>query len=138
MVRALAAGRATLLLGQRHSPGLLDALRRDIAAITNQSETDDLVRLLEGIRDDSALEGLRRAFEIHPVSSELLAVVENPWSYVLTSAIDPQVHEVFQRPGLSSRQLRVLFAGHTGTLARPGAGTLTLLRLFGALEEKDP
>lgn len=138
LLAALAAGRAMLFLGQRHSPGLLDGLKRDIAAITNQPESDDLVRLVSAIRDDSSLEGLRRAFEMHPVAPELLAVAENPWSYVLTSAVDPQVHEVFQRPGVSSRQLRVLFAGHTGTLARSGTGTLTMLRLFGALEEKDP
>ena len=138
LLRALASGRATLLLGQRHSPGLLDSLKRDIAAITDQPDSDDLVRLLSAVRDDSSLEGLRRAFEIHPVAPELVEVAENPWSYVLTSAVDPQVHEAFQRPGSSGRQLRVMFAGHAGTLARSGSTTLTLLRLFGALEERDP
>ena len=122
LVRAMTGGRATLLLGQRHSPGLLDALRQDIAAITGESAEADLVRLLDAVRDDSALEGLRRAFEVHPVAPELIEVAGNPWSFVVTSAIDPQVQEAFQRLGLASRQLRVLFAGKTGTLARSGVG----------------
>jgi hypothetical protein len=137
LVRALAAGRATLLLGQRHSPGLLDSLKRDIAAITGQTGSSDLVRLLSAVGGDSSLDGLRRAFEVHAVDPELVAVADNPWSFVLTSAVDPQVHEAFQRPG-AARQLRVLFAGHTGTLARSRSGSLTFLRLFGALEEREP
>jgi hypothetical protein len=136
LVRALAAGRATLLLGQRHSPGLLNSIKRDIAAITGQTESGDLVRLLSAVGDDSSLERLRRAFEIHAVDPEMVAVADNPWSFVLTSAVDPQVHEAFQRPA-SARQLRVLFAGHAGTLTRSRLGTLTLLRLFGALEERE-
>jgi len=137
LVRALAAGRAVLVLGQRHSPGLLDSLKRDLAAITGQDDIGDFVRLLASISDDSSLEGLRRAFERHPAAPNLLAMAENPWAYVLTSAIDPQVHEAFQRAGAPSRQLRVLFAGRAGTLSRSGHGTLTLLRLFGALEERE-
>ena len=136
-VRALAAGRAVLVLGQRHSPGLLDSLKRDFAAITGQDDSGDFVRLLASVGDDSSLEGLRRAIERLPVAPDLLAIAENPWAYVLTSAIDPQVHEAFQRAGAPSRRLRVLFAGRAGTLARSGHGTLTLLRLFGALDERD-
>lgn len=137
LVQALSAGRAVLVLGQRHSPGLLDGLRLDVAAITGQTDSADLVRLLAAVTDDSSLEGLRRAFERRPVTPELLAIAENPWAYVLTSAIDPQVHEAFQRAGAAGRQLRVLFGGHVGTLARSGQGVLTLLRLFGALEERE-
>jgi len=95
LVQALSAGRAVLVLGQRHSPGLLDGLRLDVAAITGQTDSADLVRLLAAVTDDSSLEGLRRAFERRPVTPELLAIAENPWAYVLTSAIDPQVHEAF-------------------------------------------
>jgi hypothetical protein len=135
---ALATGRATLILGQRHSPGLLDALHQDIAEITAQPANQDLVRLLEGVSGDLWLDAFRRASGTHPVAAELLDVAGNPWSYVLTSAIDPQVHEAFQRVGFGSRQLRVLFAGQAGTLARSGAGTLTLLRLFGSIDERDP
>jgi hypothetical protein len=95
------------------------------------------VELLAAAHDDAALEGLRRAFERHRVASELLAVAENPWSYVITSAIDPQLHEAFQRTGAAGRQLRILFAGYAGTLARSTSGSVTLLRLFGALEERE-
>lgn len=136
LVRALAAGRATLILGQRHSIGLVDGLKEDIAAIADRPLGDDLIRLLTSARDKSALDGLRRAFDARPVDDELLAVADNPWSFVLTSAIDPQVHQAFQR-ATSVRQLRVLFAGHAGTLTRSRSGTLTLLRLFGALEERE-
>ena len=136
MVRALAAGRATPILGQRHSIGLLDGLKDDLAAVTDKPPGDDLIRLLSSARHESALDGLRRAFDVRPVDEELLAVADNPWSFVLTSAIDPQVHQAFQR-GTSVRQLRVLFAGHAGTLTRSRSGTLTLLRLFGALEERE-
>lgn len=136
LLKALITGRAVLVIGQRHSPGLADTLKRDIAAITNQPDKA-LIDVLSGVQDDQAFEGLRRALDSRPVSEQLVATAENPWAYVVTSAIDPQVHEAFRRPMSSGRQLRVLFAGHSGTLARTGTGTLTLLRLFGALEERD-
>src|SRR5712692_4119203 len=113
LAAALASGRAVLLLGQRHSAGLVDDLKRDVAAITGQQEGTDTIRLLAGLGDDSALESLRRALDRHPVAQELLAIAENPWAYVLTSAIDPQVHEAFQRAA-SGRQLRVLSLANAG------------------------
>lgn len=112
-------------------------MKRDIAAIAGQGETGDFVQLLASLRDDAAIDGLRRAFERRPVGADLLALAENPWAYVLTSAVDPQVHEAFQRACAPGRQLRVLSAGRAGTLSRSGRGSLTLLRLFGALDERD-
>jgi len=137
LVRALAGGRATLLVGQRHSPGFLDGLKQDIAAVVGRSG-NDLIELLSGVIGDPSIEGLRRVLEARPASPELVKTADNPWSYVLTSAIDPQVHEAFRRPVSSGRQLRVFFAGSSGTLARTGPATLTLLRLFGALDEIQP
>lgn len=137
LVQALAAGRVVLILGQRHSTGLVDGLRQDIAAITGQEDTGDLLDLLAAVREDASIEALRRALERRPVTPQLLAIAGNPWAYVLTSAVDPQVHEAFQRVSAAGRQLRMLFAGHAGTLARSGRGVLTILRLFGALEERE-
>src|SRR4051794_38700155 len=105
LVQALAAGRAVLILGQRHTPGLFDTLKLDIAAMIGQTDSSGLVHLLSAIHDDSSLEGLRRVFEQRPATPDLLEIAANPWCYVLTSAIDPQVHEAFQRVGASGRQL---------------------------------
>src|SRR6266542_6199360 len=86
LATALAAGRAVLLLGQRHSPGLVDGFKHDMAAITGRREGDTTIRLLAGLGDDSAIEGLRRALDRHQVAQELVAIAENPWAYVLTTA----------------------------------------------------
>jgi hypothetical protein len=52
LVHALAAGRAILLLGQRHWPGLLDGFTLDVAATAGQNTAVDLMTVLAAGDDD--------------------------------------------------------------------------------------
>src|SRR5436309_421988 len=84
---SLAHGQSVLVLGQRHTTGFISGLVQDLSAAADVPLEESLVAQLERIQPES-IDGLRRAFELHPAAPSLKSVAGNPWSIVLTSAID--------------------------------------------------
>ena len=137
-VSSLAAGRAVLLLGQNHSPALKVNALRDIAAALRREPMQNLREQLVDHLDPSDLPNIRRAFSLHSPTSELLGITQQPWSMVLTSAVDSVATEALRQATSSGRRLRMLFpAQTTGQLPRANREALTVVRLFGSIEEQE-
>lgn len=137
-VSSLASGRAVLLLGQNHSPAMMAEALRDIAAALRREPKRSLRQQLADQVDASDLPNVRRAFSLHSPTEELLDVTQEPWAMVLTSAVDTVATDALRQATSSGRRLRLLFpAQTTGQLLRPSPEALTVIRLFGSLEEQD-
>src|SRR6266571_4511491 len=138
LVGALAAGRAVLLLGQNHSPALMTKLLSDIATAMNSDLQGSLRRQLVDRVELADLPNVRRALGLHSPPDELIEVTKQPWSVVLTSAVDTVATEALRQSTGPARRLRLLFPSQiAGQLARPGRDVLTVVRLFGSLEEQE-
>lgn len=138
LLRALAAGRAVLLMGQNY-PGVLQSdLLRDVAAALGVEPAPNIPsQLLSGV-ESRDIPNLRRAFGLHPASDQLIELASLPWSVVLTSAIDSAPIEAFRRATVGGRRLRLLFPNQLrGQAVRRSADSLPVVRLFGSLEEQD-
>ncbi len=138
LLRALAAGRAVLLLGQQY-PGLAesDVLRDVSAALVVEPAPDIPSQLLSGV-EPRDIPNLRRAFSLHTASDELVELASLPWSVVLTSAVDSAPIEAFRQAAVGRRRLRLLFPSQMrGQGVRRSADSLPVVRLFGSLEEQD-
>ena len=138
LLRALAAGRGVLLLGQEYGGSAVQDLLRDVAAVLKVERATDLrSQLLENV-EPADVPNLRRAFDLYSPSDELVELATIPWSLVLTSAVDSTPVEAFRRATVGGRRLRLLFPGQTrGQLQKRAADSLTVVRLFGSLEEQD-
>lgn len=138
LVESIADGSAVLLLGQRHSPGLSSAFADDIAAITGVEPQGSLTEQMLQLGSPSLIDPVRRSFLRHEPSGDLLAIASCPWSIALVTAVDPTAAAAFTHPS-SARRLRILYATRrTPPLsASRSAASLTLLRLFGSVEEDD-
>lgn len=136
--RAIAQGRAFLLLGQRHTDGLVDVLSADIATVLGVEIASSLLLQYSHMGTAERASQASRAFGSHRPSQELGAVAANPWSTVLTSAIDPAVLTAFQFSSGPGRQVRVLFADKIVSLAgAPSPTSLNFVRLIGAADEQE-
>lgn len=131
-------GRAVLLLGQHHTPGLVDELIRDIAALAHTEPKSSLSDQLFGLGSASRLESVRQAFTRQLAPENLLSIASCPWSLVLTSAIDPAVFEAFARVGGQvGQRLRVLYPQQARSLAvSANSSSLSVVRLFGSFDEQ--
>lgn len=137
-VAALAAGRAVLLLGQNHSPALLSQLLSDIAAAQHSEKQVSLRRQLVDRVGPDDLTNVRRALSLHSPPESLLDLTRQPWSIVLTSAVDTVATEALRQATSSGRRLRFLSPSQTaGQLTRSSPNSLTAVRLFGSLEEQE-
>ncbi len=137
-VAALAAGRAVLLLGQEYSSPLMHQLLADVAVVLNAERAADLPSQLVGRAQPTDLPNIRRAFSLHSAPDQLVELAAQPWSFVLTSAIDSIPLEAFRRAAAAGRRLRLLFPGQaSGQLTRRSVDALTVIRLFGSLEERE-
>lgn len=138
LLRALAAGRGVFLLGQEYAGAAMQDVLRDVAAVLKvQPATNVRSQLLENV-EAADVPNLRRAFDLHTPSEELVELATIPWSLVLTSAVDSTPIEAFRRATVGGRRLRLLFPGQTrGQLVKRAADSLTVVRLFGSLEEQD-
>ncbi|XVV15413.1 hypothetical protein ACQP2X_14050 [Actinoplanes sp. CA-131856] len=137
---AIAAGRAVLILGQRHSTGLVDELIRDVAVLSGAAERQTLQEQLQELETPSRIEEVRRAFSRHRPSEDLLEIARCPWSIAVTSAVDALPLEAFNQVGSDSgRRLRVLFPSQARSLsASVNPALLTVVRLFGSTDEQVP
>lgn len=138
LLRALAAGRGVLLLGQAYAGAAMQDVLRDVAAAFQVDPAGDVrSQLLDNV-DASDVPNLRRAFDLHTPSDDLVELATMPWSLVLTSAVDSTPIEAFRRATAGGRRLRLLYPSQTrGQLAKRAADSLTVVRLFGSLEEQD-
>src|SRR4051795_7854572 len=109
VVGCVAEGRAVLLLGQRHTPGLVDVLADDVAALGSVDRLGSFTAQMQTLASTSALEPVRRAFMRHDPGPDMQLVADCPWSLVLLSAVDPVPSLAFARP-LSSRRVRQIYA----------------------------
>lgn len=140
LLRTIAAGRAVLVLGQRHSTGLVDELIRDVATLSGAAEQPNLQEQLEELETASRVEEVRRAFGRHRPNDDLLEIARCPWSMAAVSAVDPLPLEAFNQVGSDSgRRLRVLFPSQARSLsASVNPAVLTVIRLFGSTDEQVP
>ncbi|MEV6907051.1 hypothetical protein [Amycolatopsis sp. NPDC051071] len=138
LLATIATGRAVLLLGQRHSGGLVDKLIRDVAALSGAVKQPTLQLQLQTLDTVSRFEEVRRAFGHHRPDDELFEIARCPWSLVAVSAVDPLPLEAFSQVGSDSgRRLRVLFPAQTRALtASVNPAVLTVVRLFGSTDEQ--
>ncbi|MCA1708169.1 MAG: hypothetical protein LC808_34795 [Actinobacteria bacterium] len=138
LLRAIAAGRGVLLLGQEYTRSTLRDVLRDVAAVLNVQPAPDIrSQLLENV-EPADIPNLRRAFSLYSPSEELVELATIPWSFVLTSAVDSSPIEAFRRATVGGRRLRLLYPGQAGgQLLRRTPDSLTVVRLFGSLEEQD-
>lgn len=89
LISAVAAGRGVLLLGQDHSGGLVDEVLRDVAAALRSDKATDLrSQLVDRVKVDD-LPNVLRALSLHSADEQLIETVTQPWSMILTSAVDP-------------------------------------------------
>lgn len=138
LLRALAAGRGVLLLGQAYAGAAMQGVLRDVAAALHAEPAAGVRSQLLDKVDASDVPNLRRAFDLHAPSDGLVELSTIPWSLVLTSAVDSTPIEAFRRATASGRRLRLLYPGQTrGQLVKRAADSLTVVRLFGSLEEQD-
>nr|MDT0663537.1 hypothetical protein [Micromonospora sp. DSM 115978] len=136
LLHTIAEGKAVLLLGQRHTPGLVDQLIADIAALTDTPERETLPDQLQAVGSPSALDAALRGFRRPVPTEDLVGVLSCPWSLMLTTAVDPVVAEALSKAGGSSRQLRYVYPGQTQLLTPSrNPSSLTVMRLFGSVEE---
>lgn len=138
LISVVASGRSVLLLGQGHSTGLEDAVR-DIAAAAHTDQTGDLrSQIIDRIKPDE-LANVRRALSFHSADEQLIETVSQPWATVVTSAVDSMAAEALRRAAAAGRRLRVLFPSQLpgGQPVRSAADSLTVLRLFGSLDEEE-
>ncbi|MFC7276052.1 hypothetical protein ACFQS1_18825 [Paractinoplanes rhizophilus] len=137
---AIAAGRVVLVLGQRHSTGLVDELIRDVAVLSGAAERQTLQEQLQELETPSRIDEVRRAFSRHRPGEDLLEIARCPWSIAVTSAVDPLPLEAFNQVGSDSgRRLRVLFPSQARSLsASVNPALLTVIRLFGSTDEQVP
>ena len=138
LVSAIAAGRGVLLLGQEHSPTMVDDALRDLAVALRSDKARDLrAQLVDHVNLDD-LQNIRWALSIHSADEQLIETVSQPWSTILMSAVDPMATEAVRRAAISGRRLRILVPSQVpGQLTNGGPETLTVLRLFGSLDEND-
>ena len=135
--RAIAQGRAFLLLGQRHSVDSVESATADIAAVLGTPAMDSLPLQYSSMGTVENAFRASRAFDAQRPSPELDLVAANPWATVLTSAIDPAIVTSFQRNSGPGRQIRVLFAGVFKSLGgTPSPTSLNLVRLAGSADEQ--
>jgi hypothetical protein len=136
----IAAGRAVLVLGQRHSTGLVNELIRDVATLSGAAERPTLQEQLQELETASRVEEVRRAFGRHRPDDDLLEIARCPWSMAAISAVDPLPLEAFNQMGSGSgRRLRVLFPSQARSLsASANPAVLTVIRLFGSTDEQVP
>jgi hypothetical protein len=137
-LRTLAERHAVLLLGQEYSPPLLEKVLADLAVVTRTERAADLPsQLLEHVQT-ADLPNIRRAFSLYGPPDELVELASQPWSFVMTSAIDSIPLEAFRRVTTAGRRLRLLFPGQaSGQLTKRSVDSLTVVRLFGSLEEQE-
>lgn len=138
LLDGIADGRAVLLLGQRHTPGLVDELIRDIAALAHSEPKSSLSAQLYELGSASRLENVRQAFTRLVAPESLLSIASCPWSLVLTSAIDATVFEAFARVGgQAGQRLRVLYPQQARSLTvSANSSSLSVVRLFGSFDEQ--
>ena len=138
LLDGIADARAVLLLGQRHTSGLVDQLIRDIAALAHTEPKASLSAQLYDLGSPSRLESVRQAFTRQVASEDLLSIASCPWSLVLTSAIDPTVSEAFAMVGgRAGQRLRVLYPQQARSLAvSANSSSLSVVRLFGSFDEQ--
>src|SRR4051812_24793226 len=86
LVVALSAGRAVLLIGQRHTPGLADHLTRDVAAALSIPQAESLPEQMAAVEDADLLPALRPVYEQSAPDEALNALTENPWALAISSA----------------------------------------------------
>ena len=135
--RAIAQGRALLLLGQRHSVDVVENAIADLAAVVQSQPAGTLSQQYAEIGTVEKACQASRAYDAQRPSAELETVAANPWSAVLTTAVDPAVLTAFQRSSGPGRQIRVLFAGTIASLSgAPSPTSLNLVRLAGAADEQ--
>ena len=139
LIDSIADGRAVLLLGQRHTPGLSATLAADTAAIAGTAPRESVLDQMLELGSPSLVDPVRRAFLRHEPSGALQAVASCPWSLVLLTAIDPVAAAAFNE-ATSARRLRILYATRRmpPLTSSRNATSLTLVRLFGSVEEDDP
>jgi len=138
LLQCIAAGRAVLVLGQRHTPGLVDDLIRDIAALSGTQPQANLHEQMQQLGTPSRVEEVRRAFTRHVPQDVLIEIASCPWSLAITSAIDPVPFEAFARTGGgASRRLRILYPPQARALsATTNPAALSMVRLFGSVDEQ--
>lgn len=137
LVRRLAAGRGVLLVGQRHTPGLTDLLTRDVAAALSLEKAEDLPTQLSAVGNAARLSQLAPVFGQAAADEPLNALMENPWSLVLSSAIDPAPLWSFVQTGGAARRTQVLYPTQFVTLTRATSASPTFVPIFGSAEEGD-
>lgn len=133
----LGAGRAVLLLGQAYDP-VVDGLLSDIAtALTTERSSSMAAQLVDRV-NPLDLPNIRRAVTLHDPPNDLVGLASQPWSFVLSTAVDSLPVDAFRQASSSGRRLRLLFPGQaTGQLAKRNVDALTILRLFGSLDEEE-
>lgn len=135
LVRRLAAGRGVLLVGQRHTAELNELLARDVAASLGLEHLSDLPSQMALVGDPSRLSQLAPVFSQAVPNEPLNALMENPWSMVLSSAIDPAPLTAFVQTGGSARATQVLYPSQFVTLTRAVSSSPTFVPLFGSADE---
>ena len=139
LIEYVADGRAVLLLGQRHTPGLSSTMAADTAAIAATAVRASLMDQMLELGSPSLVDPVRRAFLRHEPTPDLQSVANCPWSLVLLTAIDPVATAAFAEAS-SARRLRILYATRRmpPLISSRNVSSLTLVRLFGSVEEDDP
>ena len=138
LLEGLASGRAVLLLGQNHSTGFADQLTRDLSAALAIPHSESVRDQVISIGDADRIGDARQTFLSKNPPDDLLKVAGNPWTMVVTSAVDPTVMQALQQAGGIGRRVRVLFAGEFATLGRSQPNNPTVVRLFGSIDEVEP
>ncbi|MEU4620305.1 hypothetical protein AB0G04_10060 [Actinoplanes sp. NPDC023801] len=140
LLATIAAGRAVLVLGQRHTAGLVDELIRDVATLAGTAERPTLQEQLQALEMPSRIDQVRRAVARHEPGEDLLRIAKCPWSMTAVSAVDPlPIDALNQVGGDSGRRLRVLFPSQAKSLsASANPAVLTVVRLFGSTDEQVP
>jgi hypothetical protein len=98
---AIGRGQAILVVGQDHSPDLIDQVLRDSRELFGHTGSwRSLPELYQDLgKDESRRKAVASLFAKHQPSVALLELASMPWAAVVMSAVDPVIAQAFLSVG---------------------------------------
>jgi len=139
LTHAVARGEVLLILGQDHSPAMVDQVLLDAKAIyATGASWGSLAEVCAAVGSDHAARTtIASLFAGKEPDLALLELASLPWMSVVTSAIDPLVSRAFLNAGSQRRLVELGPTQISGIFSGRATQVLQLVRAFGTTESDD-
>lgn len=132
---ALLDGEGVLILGQDHSPDVVDRVLSDAGALFGARSWTSIPGVCTSIGgDDAARHLLASLFEKQQPPVSLLELSSLPWTSVVTTAVDPLVSQALLNVGSQRRVIELAATQLSNLSGGRSPQVLHLIRAFGVLE----